>query len=71
MTNSETIEVINALRGVPSEKVAELRDFALFLRDKYGNLGEVEYSDEWSDEDFVDASNAAFEYAYHSEREKG
>lgn len=70
MTNSETIEVINALRGLPPEKVAELRDFALFLRDKYGKPREIQYSDEWSEEDLADASNAVFEYAYKTEKEE-
>lgn len=66
MTNTDTIEILNALGRLPPEKADELRDFALFLRDKYGQADTIEYSDEWTDEDMQDIMNSGFEYAYGS-----
>ncbi len=57
MTKTQTLEIVNALNSLPTEKVAEVRDFVLFLRERYGVKEAVEtidYSDEWSDEDLRD-----------------
>lgn len=59
MTVTESIEVIQAMRGLPPEKVDEVKDFVFFLRDKYVD---VDYSDEWSDEDMRDFAAASAQY---------
>ncbi len=59
MTVTESIEVIRAMRGLPPEKIDEVKDFVLFLRDKYVD---VDYSDEWTDEDMRDFAAASALY---------
>lgn len=59
MTNAETIEVLKALRGLSPDKIVEVRDFALFLRDKYTD---ETYSDFWTDEDIADFASASSSY---------
>ena len=59
MTVTESIEVIQAMRGLPPEKIDEVKDFVFFLREKYID---VDYSDEWSDEDMRDFAEASALY---------
>ncbi len=61
MTNTETIGILRALRGLPPEKIGEVKDFAVFLRYKYGVPEVIDLDDEWSDGDL---SAASFEYAH-------
>lgn len=63
MTDSQTLEILDVLKSLPSEKVAEVKDFAVFLRERYGKSETVDESDEWSDEDLQDVSNASINYA--------
>jgi len=63
MSETQTLEIINALNSLPTEKVAEVRDFVMFLRERYGEkeaVGAIDYSDEWSDEDLKDFSVDTF-----------
>ena len=63
MSETQTLEIIDALRCLPAEKVAEVRDFVMFLRERYGEkeaVGAIDYSDEWSDEDLKDFSVDTF-----------
>jgi len=63
MNETQTLEIMNALNSLPTEKVAEVRDFVLFLREHYGEketVGTIDYSDEWSDEDLKDLSLDTF-----------
>jgi hypothetical protein len=62
MTDSQTLEILDVLKSLPSEKVAEVKDFAVFLRERYGKSETVDESDEWTDEDLQDASNASINY---------
>jgi hypothetical protein len=63
MTDSQTLELLDVLKSLPSEKVAEVKDFAVFLRDRYGKSEGVDESDEWTDEDLHDAANASVNHA--------
>jgi hypothetical protein len=63
MTESQTLEIIDVLKSLPSEKVAEVKDFAVFLRERYGKIETIDESDEWSDEDLQDVANASINYA--------
>ena len=46
------------------DKVDEVKDFALFLRDRYRTDGLLDESDEWSDDDMHDVSVASISYAF-------
>lgn len=63
MTDSQTLEILDVLKSLPSEKVAEVKDFAVFLRERYGKSETIAESDEWTDEDLQDVSNASIDYA--------
>ena len=59
----EAMEIIRTLSTLPSDKVAELRDFACFLQARYGQAPPVESSEVWTDEDLQDLTAAALHYA--------
>lgn len=63
MTNTQTLEILEIIKSLPSEKVDEVKDFAIFLRERYGKNETIDESDEWSDEDLQDISNASLNYA--------
>ncbi len=54
MSETQTLEIINVLKSLPSEKVVEVRDFAIFLRERYGKEVIIDENDEWTDEDMKD-----------------
>ena len=57
-------ELLDALRALPPEQVAEVRDFALFLRARYGGLVDgVDEGNAWSEEDVRDLVAASIAYA--------
>ncbi len=63
MTDTQTLEILDVLKSLPSEKVAEVKDFAVFLRERYGKSETIDEGNEWTDEDWQDVSNASFIYA--------
>ncbi len=63
LTTEETKEIIRTLSTLPSDKVAELRDFACFLQARYGQAPPVECSEVWTEEDLQDLTAAALRYA--------
>ncbi len=63
MTNIQTLEILDLLESLPSEKIAEVKDFALFLRERYKNTEAIDESDEWSDEDLQDAVFSSINYS--------
>lgn len=63
MSEIQTLEIIDVLKSLPSEKLAEVKDFAVFLKERYGDQEIIDESDEWTDEDYRDASNASMRYA--------
>ena len=63
MTDTQTLEIINVLKNLPSEKIDEVKDFAVFLRERYGKNETVDESDEWTEEDLQDAANTSINYA--------
>lgn len=68
LTEEHAQEILHALETLPSEKVAEVRDFALFLQTRYGRTAQIDESDEWSDEDLRDFTSAAMKSAAILER---
>ena len=62
MTTTETLEILDVLNALPSDKIVEVKDFAIFLRERYAKTNVIDESDEWSDEDFQDITNASINY---------
>ncbi len=69
MTNTQTLEILEVLKNLPSEKIDEVKDFAVFLRERYGKAEIVDESDEWTEEDLRDVTIASLRYADEFEDE--
>ena len=63
MTDTQTLEILDVLKNLPSEKIDEVKDFAVFLRERYGRSENIDESDEWTDEDLQDAANTSMSHA--------
>lgn len=50
----EVIDLINAIRRLPPNKVRELQDYVQYLGLRYGDPAIIDDSDEWSEEDLRD-----------------
>lgn len=70
MSDSQALEILDVLKSLPAEKVAEVKDFAVFLRERYGKNETVDESDEWTDEDLNDFALASFAYLDRIEQEE-
>jgi hypothetical protein len=63
MTDTQTLEILDLLKSLPSEKIDEVKDFAIFLRERYKkNDPIIDENDEWSDEDLQDVAFASTNY---------
>ena len=62
MTRTQTLEILDVIKSLPAQKIDEVKDFAIFLRERYGKVEIVDESDEWTDEDLNDLSFASFQY---------
>lgn len=69
MTNTQTLEILEVIKTLPSEKIDEVKDFAIFLRERYGKSEIIDESDEWTDEDLNDFSLSSFAYFEQTEQE--
>ena len=54
-------EVVDALFTLPSEQIATVYEFILFLQTRHGAA--IDVSDSWTEEDMVDLTNASLQYA--------
>jgi hypothetical protein len=63
LTKAQAAEIIQALRHLPAGNVREVRDFALFLKERSRREQPVNESDEWTDEDIRDFLAASLDYA--------
>jgi len=68
MTRTQTLEILDVIKSLPAQKIDEVKDFAIFLRERYGKVEIVDESDEWTDEDLKDFSLASFRYFEESEQ---
>ena len=66
MLTTETYQIVEVLGSLPPDKLEEVRDFALFLRARYGSDIQIDESDEWTDEDIRDISIVSMNYGYSS-----
>jgi hypothetical protein len=63
LTRRQAEEILRALRALPSEKVAEVQDFILFLKERYSYEKAVDKSDTWTEEDLRDLTAAVLSHA--------
>lgn len=56
-------QIVQTLRSLPPEKVAEVWDFVSFLQDRYAVTQKVDVADAWSEQDLQDLSRASLAYA--------
>ena len=63
LTRERAEEILRTLASMPSEKVAEVEDFALFLKARCGPESEVDEDDAWSEEDLRDVTLAVLAHA--------
>jgi hypothetical protein len=70
MTDTQTLEILEVIKSLPAEKVDEVKDFAIFLRERYGKPEIIDESDEWTDEDLRDVTIASLRYADEFEDEE-
>lgn len=63
LTRGQAEEILHALRMLPSEKVAEVQDFILFLKERYSYEKAVNESDAWTEEDLRDLRAAVLNHA--------
>ena len=70
MTNTQTAEILDVLKTLPSDKIDEVKDFAVFLRERYGRDANIDESDEWSDEDLRDFTQSTLQRFERSEDSK-
>lgn len=61
MENVAVKDVVDALFKLPSEQIATVYEFILFLQARHGQT--VDVADEWSDEDVNDLIAATLHYA--------
>lgn len=69
MTDTQTLEILEVIKSLPAEKIDEVKDFAIFLRERYGKTENIDESDEWTDEDLRDVTIASLRYADEFEDE--
>ena len=69
MTETQTLEILEVLKSLPPQKIAEVKDFAVFLRERYGKAEIVDESDEWTEEHLRDVTIASLRYADEFEDE--
>lgn len=70
MTDTQTLEILKDLKTLPSDKVAQAKDFIAYLRERYGKSEIIDESDEWTDEDLRDVTIASLRYFDECENEE-
>ncbi|MBS1792926.1 MAG: hypothetical protein JSS81_03685 [Acidobacteria bacterium] len=62
MTDPQILEILEVLKSLPPEKVADVKTFACMLRDRYGRSAAREESDAWTAEDLGEVVVASMNY---------
>ena len=63
LTKTQAENILYSLSVLPSEKVVEVQDFILFLKERYSDQKEVDERSLWSEEDLRDLTVAVLNYA--------
>ncbi len=56
-------EIVETLQHLPTERISEVRDFAVSLKKQCQAQATLDESTEWSEEDIRDLTAAVMEYA--------
>jgi hypothetical protein len=59
INETQTVEILQALKNLPPEKVSQVRDFVVFLQSQYDKSRLIDESDEWTDEDLRDFTTSS------------
>jgi hypothetical protein len=54
INETQTTEILQALKTLPPDKVSEVRDFVVFLQYQYKKTQNIDESDEWTNDDLSD-----------------
>ena len=65
-TAAHVQQIVQTLRSLPPEKVAEVWDFVSFLQDRYAMTQVVDVANSWSEQDLLDLSWTSLAYAESS-----
>jgi hypothetical protein len=63
MFTREQSEILQLVQDLPPAQVQAVRDFALFLKERYAKEQRIDESSAWSEEDMRDLAAAALVYA--------
>ena len=63
LTRTQAEEILRALSALPSEKIAEVQDFILFLKERYGYGKAVDESTIWTEKDLDDLTATVLNHA--------
>lgn len=63
LNKKQAEEILRALLELPSEKVAEVRDFIYFLKERCEHEKTLDESEVWTEEDLRDLTAAVLDYA--------
>ena len=56
-------QIVQVLVELPPAKITDVRDYVLFLGNRYGYTQAVDETDDWTEEDMRDISMASMNYA--------
>ena len=59
-------EIVQTMTMLPPDKVAQLQDFARFLKQHYAKDQAIDYSMEWTETDLREWSQAVWQHAEES-----
>lgn len=63
MTRTDAEQLLRDLKVLPDDKLAEVRDFVLYLRERYARPRPADESDAWTEEDICELAAAALHHA--------
>lgn len=63
LARKQAEEILRAISMLPPDKIAEVQDFILFLKERYSYEKAVDESSVWTDEDLRDLTAAVLKYA--------
>jgi len=63
LTKTQAEDILRALIALPSEKIVEVQDFVLFLKERYVGENAINESDFWTEEDLQDLTAAVLKHA--------
>ena len=63
LTKRQAEEIVRDLSRLPSDKVTEVQDYILFLKERYSRKPAVDRSEVWTEEDLHDLVVAVLNHA--------